>query len=250
MPVPKHPSFNSSRLVRSLAALGIADVADSTQTFAERLSGWIGWTDAPVLSAALAADSPAPAASLVPSERQAGAEEVQQVRRELARAIESDEAFAALPARSPAHGRPAGAGASTVPASTEPGFDPAFARRRHAVLQQLMEDRIRVLRERVRAALAAAAPTLSRVAALDAAFEQALSARERPLLSGAAGLVESHIERRRDARTPPGHEAPPATAADNRRAMRELLLAELDYRLQPIDGLMAALQQHPAGPEA
>ncbi len=196
MPVPSHPSFNSSRLVRSLAGLGIADVADSPHTFAERLSAWVGWTDAPVLSAALATDvDPQPAA-------QAGEERRGAARRGAAGAARTGarNRTRCRLCRHAGAAWPAGCRRTAVTAPADGDFDPSFGRRRHAVLQQAMEDRIRGLRERVRAVLAGTSPPLARLAALDAAFEQALAPRERPLLGGAAVLVEAHFERRREAR--------------------------------------------------
>jgi hypothetical protein len=250
MPVPKHPSFNSSRLVRSLAALGIADVADSSQTFAERLSGWIGWTDAPVLSEALAAAPAHPTGTVTVESRRTIAAEVQRVRRELVQAIESEAALAALPA---ARGRLAGDARSATGAtdgSAGGNVDPAHGRRRQAVLQQLMEERLRPLREQVRRALRAAGPPLEKLAVLDAAFEQALAARERTLLGGAAVLVQARFERGQEPVPRDGTAPSPLSDTAWRTAMRELLLAELDTRLQPIDGMVEALQQHTAGCQA
>ncbi|MBP7468688.1 MAG: DUF3348 family protein, partial [Thauera sp.] len=62
--------FNSAGLVRILAELAVADVADPKQTFAERLGEWLDFKDALALYSALnsaAAGAPsraAPAAAL------------------------------------------------------------------------------------------------------------------------------------------------------------------------------------------
>ncbi|HYE70335.1 MAG TPA: DUF3348 family protein, partial [Aquabacterium sp.] len=42
--------LSSSTLVRLLQEQAVAHGADPTQTFAERLSQWLGWTDAIALS--------------------------------------------------------------------------------------------------------------------------------------------------------------------------------------------------------
>ncbi len=53
----------SAALVRSLARLDDTGVPDSGADFAERLSQWVGWTDAIALAAALDGPSVAPAAA-------------------------------------------------------------------------------------------------------------------------------------------------------------------------------------------
>ncbi|MGO4774076.1 DUF3348 family protein, partial [Lysobacter sp. 2RAB21] len=92
---------------------------------------------------------------------------------------------------------------------------------------------------------------------VDAVMERALSRRERSLLSVAPVLLAEHFERLRqnaragsdDARAP--GEAP-ATAGEAwpdvfRKDMQDVLLAELDVRLQPAEGLLAALATNPHG---
>lgn len=204
----------SSALIRLLARLTDVDVAGSKQTFAERLSRWLGWTDAIALSAALNG-SPAQVPSGARVAHDADDGEFARVRDALAKAI----------------------AAGGEPVDTTVGFVP-FRRRYHAQ-QQAMENSIGPLRARLRARLAGRSPTMARLAAVDAVMEQVLGARERALLSSVPVLLEKHFERLRQA---------DAGAADGewidvfRQDMHSVLLAELEIRLQPAAGLLEALR--------
>jgi hypothetical protein len=120
-----------------------------------------------------------------------------------------------------------------------------------------MESRIVPLRAKARAALSASSAELARLAALDAVLEQALSARERHLLSTVPVLLRSHFERSRKARRGPSAEPPEAHSATALeqpahwmaafgRQVRSVLLAELEVRLNPVEGMIEALRA--AGP--
>jgi hypothetical protein len=207
--------FNSSKFIRQLADGAVADVADSPQTFGERLGPWLAWTDAISLSAVLnqagtAARPPASRSGTSLATR-AAVDELASARAELAKAIVSDAAF--------------------VAAETEP----AHCRRRYTEHQRTMETRIPVLRAKLRAALAGHSPGLARLAALDAVMDEALAARERHLLSTVHGLLEQRY--RRMCLTLP--ERP----ARYGQEVQGVLLAELDLRWQPIDGMLEALKQ-------
>lgn len=176
-------------------------------------------------------------------------------------------------------------------------------RRRYSVLQQKMESSIAALRGRLRALLASQSPELARLAAVDAAMEQALVEHELRLLAGIPGLLEEHFgrllregqcmammpaaarvgagqhgasgsagaeassEALSVAREHPQLDLPqqgaaplqsnasrrikiPAAATPEpgpwldafRQDMAGVLRAELDLRLQPVEGLMAALR--------
>lgn len=143
-------------------------------------------------------------------------------------------------------------------------------RRRYSVLQQKMECSIAALRGRLRTLLVAQSSELARLAAVDAAMEQALVEHELRLLAGIPGLLEEHfdrlsvegqsiamesttaprppdasvptaVSRQINARTPAPPEPGPWLEAF-RQDMAEVLRAELDLRLQPVEGLMAALR--------
>jgi hypothetical protein len=97
-----------------------------------------------------------------------------------------------------------------------------------------MEVAIGPLRGRLRAVLAGRSPDMARLAALDAVMEQVLGAQEHRLLATLPALLEKHFVRLRDA------------GGDDwrtvfQRDLQGVLLAELDIRLQPVEGLLEAL---------
>jgi len=128
---------------------------------------------------------------------------------------------------------------------------PAF-RQIYLSMQQTMETGIGNLRGRLRAKLAARTPDMSRLAEVDAVMERALSPRERSLLATVPGLLGGHFERllkadretRADAQAleDASEIAPGAWLTVFRKDMRSVLLAELDLRFQPVEGLLAALR--------
>jgi len=249
-PALPRTNFNDSRLIRLLAGLGVAEVAESKQTLAERLAGWMDWTDAIALSAALGGLPAGPAAAARPGARgqaQAMADELDKVRADLTRAIAQDAAFAA--------GRPGAP--RPLPAQAGPVADRAdFStyRRRYLAQQRAMEARIPPLRTRVRAALAAVSADLGRLAALDAALDAALGERERHLLSKVPRLLERRFEQLRQAHPEPAADdarpvnpslkwLPPVWLATYCSDMQTILLAELAIRLNPVEGMIEALGQ-------
>ena len=202
----------AAALVRSLARLGDTGVPDSGADFAERLSQWVGWTDAIALSAALDGAVVAPAV--------AGAPPTDQEAIECRRTREAWE--------------------SAIQAPMAPGVDFAPYRQRCLSRQQMMEAGIAPMRARLRARLAASSPQAARLAAVDALMEQLLGPREQRLLSGVPALLQKHFERLQ------GQSEDWPQALD--RELQELLLAELDLRFQPIEGLLEALRlrTHPS----
>jgi len=87
---------------------------------------------------------------------------------------------------------------------------------------------------------------------VDAVMERALSARERSLLSSVPVMLGARFERlrqsqeeTRDAAQASGEAAaatPGAWLDVFRKDMQSVLLAELDIRFQPVEGLLAALR--------
>jgi hypothetical protein len=211
-PLPRTTSFNSSPLVRLLTALDIADVAPSKQTVAERWSPWLDWTDAIALSAVLNAEPAARPAAVPPAPPALAAggraviDEARRVHHDLSRAITTDAVFAA--------GAPADDGDTAAP-----------WRHRCLAHQRAMEAHIGPLRARVRAALARHSPRLGQLAALDAVLDEALAARERHLLSTLPVRLAQRPERLRGDQ------------------VRDVLLAELETRWQPVQGLIDALAE-------
>lgn len=247
-PVSSRTSFNSSRLIRILSDLDVVDVADSKQTFAERLGLWMSWTDAIALSSALNIEhAQNPADKQPPSRSPASAlvDELNRVRSDLAGSIakdfgpRADKAGIAMPS-------------PVAHATGEAAVDHSPYRRLHLAHQRAMENRIGALRVSVRAAVSSLSQGLGRLAALDGVLDKALAARERHLLGTVPVLLERHFERLRKAqqRAPcaaqeaKDPEAPMPQAVWLERFcadMRAALLAELEIRLQPIEGLIEAL---------
>ena len=128
---------------------------------------------------------------------------------------------------------------------------PAF-RQIYTSMQQTMETAIGNLRGRLRARLAAGTPGMSRLAEVDAVMERALSPRERSLLTTVPALLGNHFERLRKAERETLADAqasedapmvaPGAWLNVFRKDMQSVLLAELDLRFQPVEGLLAALR--------
>jgi hypothetical protein len=107
---------------------------------------------------------------------------------------------------------------------------------------------------------------MARLAVVDAVMERALSERERNLLAAVPVLLAGHFERLRAAEQATLAAAESAEAAESadaarssaastpaaptpgawlnvfRKDMQSVLLAELDVRLQPVEGLLAALR--------
>jgi hypothetical protein len=264
---PQRTALSGPALVRLLARLGETEVQASPQPLADRLSQWLGWTDAIALSTVLTAPAPAVAGGV----RTDGDDEAQRclsLRSALSKAIALDGVLA--PARA---GRRGGAHAHAharahVPLQAqeapEADADYAILRQSYLALQQKMETDIGDLRGRLRSRLAAHSPDMARLAALDAAMERSLAARERSLLGSVPGLLGARFERLRKA----AREAQAAAAAQGtesaegaetaaavqtapsawldafRKDMQSVLLAELDVRFQPVEGLLAALRAH------
>ncbi|BEP49426.1 DUF3348 domain-containing protein [Variovorax paradoxus] len=224
--VSQRTVFNGSALVRLLSRLTDADVREPRQATADRLSQWFGWTDAISLSAAL---DGAVATAAAPSRARASASaeerECVRARTALAKAVAEDGAVAAA-------------------------VDFTPFRRRHLTLQQAMEAGIGPLRGRLRALLAARSPAMARLAAVDVVMEQVLAAREHSLLASVPALLEKHFTRLRQASPETTGEPDSEAGAGEwlhvfRKDMKNVLLAELDFRFQPIEGLLEALRMRP-----
>lgn len=260
--VSRRNGFSGSALVRLLAHLGEPPTGGSPgpvardarpDGFADRLSEWLGWADAIALSSALArppadaaaATSPASAtpAGPVPHE-----DECARVHAALTRAI-MEEGLPPL-ARVPLPPLP---GQREAPVDDPADFQPY--RRRYLARQQAMEIALGALREGLRDTLAARSPELGRLAAVDAVMERVLGAQEHNLLAGVPALLDRHFQRLRQAADPAPEAAhvaagEPAVLPDWLAAYRQdqqaVMLAELDLRFQPIEGLLDALRAAPA----
>ncbi|SAK69302.1 hypothetical protein AWB78_02670 [Caballeronia calidae] len=225
----KRTAFSGPALVRLLAHFADLDVQEPAQSLSDRLSQWLGWTDAIALSTALATDPPAAfgARSAAPGVE----EECARVRSSLAGAFAREEAAARRRHR-----------AAVQPSPDEAPPDYADFRQRYVSLQQAMESDIGALRARLRAMLAAKSQDMARLAVVDAVMEQALSARERTLLANVPALLGKHFERLKRVHASQEASTPNAWLDVFRKDLQSVLLAELDIRFQPIEGLLAALR--------
>lgn len=215
-PVPGPP------FIRLLAALADRSAPRSGPDLADRLSQWIDWTRAVALSRALDGRLPAPAEA-EPGPIEPLQAECLRVRDNLAQTIQ----------QAPTPGKP------------EPRETMAWRTRylNHQRAMLMASGRLRgLLRDR----LSTLPDDRARLAEVDAVMEQALSPREQTLLAAVPTLIGTHFERLRDA-------AGPEDSADGvdpdwlqlfRTDMQNVLMAELDVRFHPIDGLLAALRAH------
>lgn len=228
-PVPA-PAF-----IRLLARLTDVDIRPSGDTVADRLGEWIDWTRAVALSNAL--DGPLPeAATDVPGDDGDEGRECARARASLMTAITAD------------------AGAVTTKwRSARPTSDEyAVFRERYLDLQQSMQAETGRLRGQLRDRLSRTSADLARLAEVDAVMELTLSPREHTLLAAVPTLLGHHFDRLRAAgvTAQAGPQSPTdADAAGSgtwlgvfRQDMQNVLIAELDVRFHPVEGLLAALQ--------
>lgn len=183
----------------------------------EKLAGWLDWRDAVALSQALNAAA----------ERSAGESPV-------APMAALDWAGAALQ-RLRAELRAGFASTALVGDPTVTGADVAAFRLHQVQQQRAMAARIATLRERLRVQLAESSSELARLAALDAVFDQALASRERQLLAALPAQLPQLAERLQA-------QMPEDWASRLWEQLQRALQLELELRLQPVLGLIAALQ--------
>lgn len=230
--------LTGSTLVRLLA--GLIDPQqrgrDTRMSFADALNQWTGWTESIALSKALdrpltvGAAAPGPAGGDRHAEEQA---ELERVRAQQAQAIAREVAAA-------------GRG----PLESGMGFTPF--RHCHQARQQAMESAVGPLRERVRLAVAQCPGEAARLAAIDAVMAEVLALQERRLLATVPAMLGRHFARLCEAGQAPNATGAPDDAAADAEARRDLfrhdlqavLLAELELRLQPVQGLLSALRPH------
>ena len=226
-----------SAFIRTLASLNPVAAPPGPDAFAQRLARWVDWTHAFSLAAAL---GDAPGRSEVPGLGGQGAlsadeREFTRVRAALAATIADAPGGAGQARRS---SRPLAAAA--VPADVPIDF--AAHRQRYAACQLAMETQIVPLRRRLRSSLADRSPALAKLAELDIVLEQVVGAQERTLLATVAARLEPRFDELRGA--PSDVPAQPGPWLERfRQEMRGLLLAELDLRLLPVEGLLQACRQ-------
>lgn len=149
------------------------------------------------------------------------------MREELIQAIGNDADLADATA-----GATPDAPADASAAHTQGEFDFSAYRRHYLAQQQAIDARIGPLRDKLRATLAGVSPELAKLAALDSVLGHALESRERQLLTTVPVLLREHVgSARRRSQTP----------IAIRQTIQCALLAELELRLQPIEGMIDAL---------
>lgn len=253
--LPRRTSVSGPALVRLLSRLAQIDVVEPRQSPAARLDEWLGWTESILLSKVL--NAAAPSSTQRPAQAAAGpanaadndvVDVVELAQAEYAQVLASlEQAIAAAvapPAAVPALQRRQFRG---VPKAIGDVDFPSY-RRRYSMVQQKMESSIVDLRARMRSLLASQSPQLARLAAVDAAMEQALAGHEQRLLMGVPRLLEGHFARLQQAQdtTTNSPEADGQTRSQHwlagfRDDMAQVMRAELDLRMQPIQGLLSAI---------
>lgn len=230
-----------------LSDLAPVDVESSKQDFAERLGQWLGVFEGITLHATLQS------IKTVDEEKLSDAllcrpfaleEEFHRVRTTLVKAIMASGASAAIGnrVRNPV---PQPEAAAETDARYAPYHQRYLDQQRHMVL------RIDALRAHVRQAIAKVSPQLEQLATFDAAMDQILGGREQKLLSTVPLLLERRFEhlrkthqlglaaaQQRDA--PALWPTPGGWLGVFGKEMQEVLLAELEVRLQPVVGLIEA----------
>ena len=262
MHVPERKAISGPALIRLLARLTDARFPESEPPLADRLGQWLVWTDAIALSSALSGG---------PGPRGAAPDQAEEalclrVRTTLTNAIARDAMLTPHRHRHPARHR-------RNPAVVDAAPDYAAFRQCYLSLQERMESAIGNLRTVLRGMLATREPAMSRLAAVDAVMERVLAVREHNALAAVPGLLAVHFERLRSQEVASNGNAPGAQRAEDaqgmapddapgsapsasdtpmvkdgpwldafRKDMQSVLLAELDIRFQPVEGLRAALR--------
>jgi hypothetical protein len=240
-------NFHSSRLIRCLADLDLADAIGPGHAFAEKLGLWLDFTDAINLFSAHNASAPDLPMRTQSLKGIAPGDEVARLRTSLAQAITKSCSLSQSKARTPAN-----APVKEVPMDLTAIFEPY--RRTYLALQRDMELAIQPLRARVRELLARTSPALMKLAALDAAFDSILKEREGKLLGTVPLLLEQRFTQQfkshQQTLIETGQADNPALwlqagswLARFGNELKTVLLAELDLRLQPTIGLVEAFNQ-------
>lgn len=241
----RRTGFTDAALVRLLASWGVQPAEGPPSDFHDQLSGWLRWTDAQPLFAALQEPlTVAPLSADEDASADSAEADSQAVHALLTRTLTEDAPWReAAPRR-----RSATSGwiATSAPTPTEMAFDFPTYRRHYVAQQQSMEDRIAPLRARLRRALELRSPAHARLAALDAVMERMLGAPESRLLDALPGLLDKRFAQlRAAAASADAADDAPATAsswqAGFQRDLQAALHAELDLRWHPIRALLAAL---------
>ncbi len=244
---PTRSHFHSSQLVRTLTALAAVEVAKPTSAFAEKLSLWIDFTQAINLSAVNNGGTAIASSQQIHSECESArvlAQELACLRDPLERAILASFATTGKPRHAlPTH-------STVAPTTVTTAFSPY--RKFHLAHQRDMDSNIKTLRAKVREKLTFSTAAHRQLATLDAALEKILFDHENRILSTVPLLLQKRFTQLATGHEPQRFDASPAGNRDpcsqtqNWESqfimeLQEVLLAELDLRLQPTLGLLEAL---------
>ncbi|SFS15179.1 Protein of unknown function [Dyella sp. OK004] len=245
---PLRTTIRGPTFIRLLARLTDVDVPPSRQALSDRLSQWLDWTHAIALSTALDGRPAVPP----PGVRTFGSaeeDECTRARASLANTIAGDRLFATA--------QPQGSEQAPAEEASAAAVDYTVFRQRYIAIQRSMQTATGHLRGRLRDLLAQTSADMARLAEVDAAMELALSPREQTLLAAVPALLGEHFERLRQAELKAltdatvSEDTPPATPGawldTFRKDIQSVLLAELDVRFQPVEGLLAALRTRSLG---
>lgn len=236
-------TFNRSGLVRLLSD-AVPEVTGPKYDFGERLGQWLDFSDALALFSAL--NQTAGTGTFTLSSTLAGplTVQLQRTRAQLSAAILADGVFG--------NDNPRLRFPTPLPdTSAEAAADYTPYHRYYLAHQRDMSSAIGVLRQNTRKALMQGTPDQRQLAEIDASFEKALATRERNLLVNIPILLARRFERRYQAH----RTALQAGGSDDTAQWiqpgswleafchdtQTMLLAELDLRLKPVAGLIAAL---------
>jgi hypothetical protein len=244
-------TFNRAGLVRILSET-VPHANAVHYDFGERLGQWLDFTDALALFSVLNAGTGSAAPAPMHPRAHALQAHLARTRQHLAQSIAHDGVFTSEPAklRFP----------TPLPEATpESAADFSPYHRFYLAHQRDMHSAIAALRTQARKALSNLDPAHRQLAELDAAFEKTLFSRERHLLSLIPMLLAKRFAERlaaHRAQLLPGDIDDPArwTEPDSWLAAfcqdtQAVLLAELDLRLKPVAGLIAALGKTADTPE-
>lgn len=241
---PQRTSVRGPTFIRLLARLTDVDIPPSRQSLSDRLGQWLDWTHAVALSTTLDG-KPSDAGFDMPTFGSAEEHECARVRTSLISTIAGDRAFATSSQRGTESAFADEGGANEA-------VDYSVFRQRYLAIQRSMQAATGNLRGRLRDMLAQKTADMAQLAAVDAAMERVLSPREQTLLAHVPALLGDHFERLRQAEQTtladaqvsedaPGI-APGAWLDVFRKDVQSVLLAELDVRFHPVEGLLAALR--------
>jgi hypothetical protein len=233
----RRPPLTGSAFIRALASLNDLSAPAAPDAFAQRLARWFDWTHAFSLSAALGESATQADVPAFGGQGALGADECElaRARAALGRTIAEapDGAVETRRMNRPLAG-------AIIAAETPVDF--ATYRQRYTACQLAMETQIVPLRRRLRSSLADRSAALAKLAELDIVMEQVVGAQERALLATVAARLEPRFDQLRGAQDDvPSRPGP--WLERFRQEMRGLLLAELDLRLQPVEGLLEACRQ-------